>query len=86
LDKYNRLTHIVALVLEGLSCHDFFTYEHLFPKLTAIFPDRVEVCGPSHYGNEVAEEMACVPISNIQKRNILAGKGIDFEKLELLKH
>ncbi len=34
LEKPHNLTHIIALVVDGLTIKDYIKYEHLFPKLT----------------------------------------------------
>jgi len=74
MQKCNRLTNIVTLIIEGITSQDFFTHEHLFPKLTANFPDRVEVMSPIYYGSDPIYELACVPLTTSQKNAILNRK------------
>ncbi|CAG7786538.1 unnamed protein product [Allacma fusca] len=72
LEKCNRLTNITVLVVEGISTTDFFDYGHLFPNLTANFPERLEVQAPIYYGSNAAMEFSCFPVTNAQKERILS--------------
>lgn len=74
LQKAQRLTHILTLIVEGVTSREFVSYEHLFPNLTSQFSDRVEVVAPAYYGRDVAEELSCIPLSNAQKEAILQRK------------
>jgi hypothetical protein len=71
LEKANRLTHVVALVIEGLSSEDFVLNEDLFPKLTEHFKNKVEFMAPSYYGRDIVQELSCIPLTNAQKETIL---------------
>lgn len=81
IQKHNNLTHIVVLIVEGLSVNDLLLNEHLFPKLTSSFPDRVEVLAPTHYGSEISQELAAVPLSVTQKDKLLRSKIMNWQLL-----
>ncbi|CAD1480429.1 unnamed protein product [Heterotrigona itama] len=66
LEKYNRITHTVVLVIEGLSLYHFMAYESMFPYIRSKLKHRVEVVTPAAYGGSVIEELAAVPITGIQ--------------------
>jgi len=75
----------VALVVEGMTSEDFLTYEHLFPKLTEHFSDRVEFMSPIYYGRDVVQELSCIPLTNSQKEAILQSK-IMFNWLKIVHY
>ncbi|XP_034189156.1 RNA exonuclease 5 isoform X2 [Osmia lignaria lignaria] len=65
LEKYNRVSHTVALVIEGLSIYHFMAYESMFPSITSNLEHRVEVVTPMIYGGSVVEDLAAVPITGV---------------------
>lgn len=62
------------MVIEGFSSAEYFAHEHLFPKLTGGFPDRVEVVAPIEFGSSVARDLASVPLTVKQKDDLLKSK------------
>nr|XP_033334384.1 uncharacterized exonuclease C637.09 [Megalopta genalis] len=75
LEKYNRVTHTVVLVVEGLSLYHFMAYESVFPHITTKLEHRVEVVTPAAYGGSVVEDLAAVPITGIQSDNLIKQYG-----------
>lgn len=75
LEKYNRVTHTVVLVVEGLSLYHFMAYESMFPHITSKLEHRVEVVTPTAYGGSVIEDLAAVPITGIQSDKLLKQYG-----------
>ncbi|KOC64497.1 Putative RNA exonuclease NEF-sp [Habropoda laboriosa] len=66
LEKFNRVTHTVALVVEGLSLYHFMAYESMFSHITSKLEHRVEVVTPTAYGGSVIEDLAAVPMTGLQ--------------------
>ncbi|XP_078052622.1 RNA exonuclease 5 isoform X3 [Augochlora pura] len=75
LEKYNKVTHTVVLVVEGLSLYHFMAYESMFPHITTKLEHRVEVVTPAAYGGSVVEDLAAVPITGIQSDNLIKQYG-----------
>ncbi|CAK9796798.1 RNA exonuclease 5 [Anthophora quadrimaculata] len=75
LEKYNRVTHTVALVVEGLSLYHFIAYESMFSHITSKLEHRVEVVTPTAYGGSVIEDLAAVPITGIQSDKLIKQYG-----------
>ncbi|XP_069701462.1 uncharacterized protein Rexo5 isoform X2 [Periplaneta americana] len=71
LEKYNRLSHTVVLLIEGLSLYDFQAHESLFPAITDNFSNRIEIITPLAYNGSIIEEMAAAPLTGTQKDRLL---------------
>ncbi|XP_031846149.1 RNA exonuclease 5 [Nomia melanderi] len=75
LEKYNKVTHTVVLVVEGLSLYHFMSYESIFSHITAKLEHRLEVVTPSAYGGSVIEDLATVPLTGIQSDRLIKQYG-----------
>ncbi|CAL7935248.1 unnamed protein product [Xylocopa violacea] len=75
LEKYNRVTHTIVFVVEGLSLYHFMAYESIFSHITSKLEHRVEVVTPTAYGGSVVEDLAAVPITGIQCDRLLKQYG-----------
>lgn len=75
LEKYNKISHTVVLVVEGLSLYHFVAYESLFPHISSKLVHRVEVVTPCAYGGSVIEDLAAVPITGAQCDKLLKQYG-----------
>lgn len=75
LEKYNKVTHTVVLVVESLSLYHFMAYESIFPYITNKLEHRVEVLTPTAYGGSVVEDLAAVPITGIQTDKLIKQYG-----------
>ncbi|XP_076657919.1 uncharacterized protein LOC143364766 [Halictus rubicundus] len=75
LEKYNKVTHTVILVVERLSLYHFMAYESMFPHITTKLEHRVEVVTPTAYGGSVVEDLAAVPITGIQSDKLIKQYG-----------
>lgn len=60
-----KVSHTVALVIEGLSVYHFMAYESMFPFISSNLEHRVEVVTPMIYGGSVVEDLAAVPITGV---------------------
>lgn len=66
MEKWNRLTHINCLFIEGLSAQSFQEYgqTHPEPFMSEIFPHILEVVSPAAYDSKMASEMVVIPVTN----------------------
>ncbi|KAG7187864.1 hypothetical protein KM043_016897 [Ampulex compressa] len=71
LEKYNKVSHTVVLVVEGLSLYHFMAYETMFSNITANLEHRLEVMTPAAYGGSVIEDLAAVPLTGIQSSRLI---------------
>lgn len=71
----------MVLLIEGLSLYDFQAHESLFPGVTDIFTNRVEVITPLAYNGSLVEELAAVPLTGTQKHKLMNGELHHFRAL-----
>ena len=74
IEKYNRISHTVVFVIEGISLYDFQSHESLCTKITEIFPNKVEVVTPVTYSGNLIQELAAVPLTGTQRNRLLKRK------------
>ncbi|XP_076244024.1 RNA exonuclease 5 [Calliopsis andreniformis] len=75
LEKYNKVTHTVVLIVEGLSLYHFMAYESMFSHITTHLEHRVEVVTPAAYGGSVIEDLAAVPMTGVQSDRLIKQYG-----------
>ncbi|XP_012525476.1 RNA exonuclease 5 isoform X2 [Monomorium pharaonis] len=75
LEKYNRVSHTVVLVFEGLSSYHFIAYENMFPHIVNNLKHRLEVITPAVYGVSITEELAAVPLTGTQSDKLIKRYG-----------
>ncbi|KAL6440694.1 hypothetical protein ACFW04_003276 [Cataglyphis niger] len=75
LEKYNRVTHTVVFVVEGLSSYHFMSYESMFPHIVNNLKHRLEVMTPAVYGASIIEELAAVPLTGTQSDKLIRRYG-----------
>ncbi|XP_011160098.1 RNA exonuclease 5 isoform X2 [Solenopsis invicta] len=75
LEKYNKISHTVVFVLEGLSSYHFMAYEDMFPHIVQNFKHRLEVITPTVYGASITEELAAVPLTGTQSDKLIKRYG-----------
>ncbi|XP_012284439.1 RNA exonuclease 5 [Orussus abietinus] len=75
LEKFNKVTHTVVLVIEGLSLYHFLAYESMFSNITAKLDFRLELVTPAAYGGSIVEELSAVPLTGTQSRRLIAQFG-----------
>lgn len=71
LEKFNRISHTVVLVVEGLSWYHFSSYESTFTHITNYLEHRLEMVTPAAHGGSVVEELAAVPLTGTQSRALI---------------
>lgn len=75
LEKYNKVTHTVVFVVEGLSSYHFMSYESMFPHIVNNLKYRLEVITPAVYGASIIEELAAVPLTGTQSDKLIRQHG-----------
>jgi len=69
MQKWNRLTNIICLVLDGVGLDDFTSSPP--PWMVKHLPNSLEVVSPSSYQASTAAELALLPLSGKIKENII---------------
>ncbi|XP_044737591.1 RNA exonuclease 5 [Chrysoperla carnea] len=76
LDKYNRISHTIVLVVENLSIYHYTSYQSNFNILNTKFKDnQVEVLTPTCYGGNMIQELVSVPLTNTQRSKLIKKYG-----------
>ncbi|XP_049958690.1 uncharacterized protein LOC126475136 isoform X1 [Schistocerca serialis cubense] len=75
LEKYNRLSHVVLLVVDGFSVNDFIKNEDKLSDLASLYPIKVEVVTPAAYKSCLVQDIAAVPLTGVQKSSLAAKYG-----------
>lgn len=75
LEKYNRLSHVVLLVVDGFSVNDFIKNEDKLSDLSSLYPIKVEVVTPTAYRSCLVQDIAAVPLTGVQKSSLAAKYG-----------
>lgn len=71
LDKYNKVSHTVVLVIEGLSVKHYSSNESKFEYLKSKLEYKLELVTPTLYGGSVVEELAAIPLTGTQKAHLI---------------
>lgn len=75
VDKRSRISHTLILIVEGVSLYNYSSNESVFAHLGAYFPNRLEVVTPSLYGGSIVDELAAVPLSDVEKEAMVQEYG-----------
>ncbi len=84
VDKWNRLSGVICLVVEGISADDFEAgrdWEEV-ERVTRIFPHRLQFVSPARYGSTVAKDLSLLPVGS-RKRKTMAKTFGGMEQLML---
>ncbi|XP_063991098.1 uncharacterized protein Rexo5 [Diachasmimorpha longicaudata] len=71
LEKFNKVSHTVVFVIEGLSMYHFHSYESIFTHIGSNLEHRLEMVTPAAYGGSVIEELAAVPLTGTQSKALI---------------
>ncbi len=73
VEKWNRLTGVLCLVVEGLGVTDFEENrdKECVASIEKIFPHKLEFLSPTSYGSTVARDLSFLPVG-CRKRKTLA--------------
>ena len=69
LDKWNRLTNVICLIVEGLSVNDYIQHREEEPlsKIDCILESKLEFLTPLSYDSNVAKELSVLPMTKTRK-------------------
>ena len=71
MSKWNRLSNMVMLVLEGVGLENYTNYEKSADWMRKHVPDMVEVISPSSYHSSVVEELSMLPLTVMHKEKLI---------------
>ena len=71
MSKWNRLSNMVMLVLEGVGIDNYSNYEKSAGWMRKHVPDLVEVISPSSYHSSVVEELSMLPLTVMHKEKLI---------------
>jgi len=69
--KWNRLSNMVILVLEGVGLEDWGKHDKSHGWMEKHLPDLVEVMSPSSYHSSVVEELSLLPLTVMHKEKLI---------------
>lgn len=75
LEKVNKITQTVVLVIEGLTSYAFMSNESHFKKTKEIFQSQLEVAFPKYEKNQIIEELSSVPLTQSLKDTLIRTYG-----------
>ncbi|XP_049874071.1 RNA exonuclease 5 [Pectinophora gossypiella] len=75
LDKCAKISQTTCLILEGVSIQQWHRHESKLPNIKKIFKDFVEILTPSVYNGSLVQELALVPLSEVEKEGIIQKYG-----------
>jgi len=71
MTKWNRLSNLVVLVMDGVGLDDYNSNTSALSWLTKNIPNLVEVVSPASYSSTVAEELALLPLTVNHKKKLI---------------
>lgn len=75
LEKRNRITHTVVLVIEGLALFHYASYAAVFEETARIFDHQLEVIMPPHQDGQIVDELMTAPLTDSQRTELIAAFG-----------
>ncbi|XP_013190574.2 RNA exonuclease 5 [Amyelois transitella] len=75
LDKCDHICQTTCLILEGISVLHWEKYSEKFVNVHNIFDNFVEILTPSIYNGSLVQELALVPLSEVDKEDIIQKYG-----------
>ncbi|XP_016956022.1 uncharacterized protein LOC108028613 [Drosophila biarmipes] len=85
VEKWLSLSHSVVVILEGLSLYHYLTNESLFKATNKIFNTKLEMLLPSRDDAQIIDEIAKIPLTNVQARQLIDEHGSLESAVELNK-
>ncbi|KAF7995528.1 hypothetical protein HCN44_006635 [Aphidius gifuensis] len=71
LEKFNKVSHTVVLIVEGLSLFHFSNNESIFTNINKNMEHRMEIVTPATYGGSIVEDLAAVPLTGTEKNKLI---------------
>lgn len=75
LEKVNKLTQTVVLLVDGLTSYDFISHESLFDKSKEVFDTKLELMLPEDDEKKIVEHLACVPLTESYRDRLVRQYG-----------
>lgn len=75
LEKVNKLSHTVVVLLDGLSLYHFSSHESHLKSVQEIFEHKLEVVMPGKSADEMVNEIMMVPLTNIFREDLVEKYG-----------
>ncbi|XP_063701790.1 RNA exonuclease 5 [Culicoides brevitarsis] len=75
LEKVNKLTQSVVLLVDGINSYEFVSNESLLVKSRDIFETKLEVLLPESDEKKIVEHLACVPLTESYKERLIRAHG-----------
>ncbi|XP_030372533.1 small RNA degrading nuclease 5 isoform X2 [Scaptodrosophila lebanonensis] len=85
LDKWLSLSHSVVVILEGLSLYHYLSNESRFEATNRIFNTKLEMLLPPQDEGKIIDEIAQIPLTNVQAQKLIDEHGSLESAVELNK-
>ncbi|EDX09464.1 GD13963 [Drosophila simulans] len=86
VEKWLSLSHSVVVILEGLSLYHYLSNETHFEATNRIFSTKLEMMLPTQEeGQKIIDEIAKIPLTNVQARRLIDEHGSLESAVELNK-
>ncbi|XP_016990375.1 small RNA degrading nuclease 5 [Drosophila rhopaloa] len=85
VEKWLSLSHSVVVILEGLSLYHYLSNESQFEATNRIFNTKLEMILPPQDESQIIEEIAKIPLTNVQARKLIDEHGSLESAVELNK-
>lgn len=74
MEKFNRLSHTVVVLIEGFSVYDYVKNEALTRATSVFLPYQLEIITPAVYNGNFVQELATVPLTGVHRSRLLNSK------------
>ncbi|XP_047354762.1 RNA exonuclease 5 isoform X2 [Vespa velutina] len=71
LEKYNKVTHTIVFIVDGLSLDHFITYKTIFSHIKDNLELHFEMMTPAAYNGSIIEELVAVPLTGTQSDKLI---------------
>ncbi|KAH8364602.1 hypothetical protein KR084_008749 [Drosophila pseudotakahashii] len=85
VEKWLSLSHSVVVILEGLSLYHYLSNESQFEATNKIFSTKLEMLLPPQDEGQIIDEIAKIPLTNVQARQLIDEHGSLESAVELNK-
>lgn len=85
VEKWLSLSHSVVVILEGLSLYHYLSNESKFEATNRIFDTKLEMLLPPQDEGSIIDEIAQIPLTNVQAKKLIDEHGSLESAVELNK-
>ncbi|KAH8305214.1 hypothetical protein KR018_003402 [Drosophila ironensis] len=85
VEKWLSLSHSVVVILEGLSLYHYLSNESQFEATNRIFNTKLEMLLPPQDEGQIIDEIAQIPLTNVQAKKLIDEHGSLETAVELNK-